>query len=492
MTFCIECGAKAPDGAKFCPHCGSSLFIADTTEASAPVEQKSTQVVEKDQDVETPEIIETPEITKTAVDETILDETPVEVPNPEPIADPETIAASELVADPKPAVSESEPVTDPEPIKVESNAASADIPPLASASLAAAANIAEDAPKSKSGLFIGLGLVTFIAAGAGAYTMGLFDSFSKPVVKAEVSTPADIAPKTTTEIETVKVETPTTSSAQTAYGKAIRSGRISDLGQFAKDFPKSSLAKDAETAAFASLQRQGSVLAYNKFNEYFPEADTSAYTGLRPGEGTPASGDVTIEPSQNLNQPTTDTSSVRFAITSRAEELDPFIEQGDTGYVLSVVDELLALPNLNQSEATYLLNVRARAESSAGFTTSTNPEYTQPVAEPAFNAGAAAALAAPVPEVTTPEIAVFDTPAKPIERFGAITPDSATKPGECDMTFSVGVSGSPTNIVASCTDSIFIQPAKEAVGDWTYSPALLTGTPVQQDGLTVKLKFHLE
>lgn len=492
MTFCIECGAKAPDGAKFCPHCGSSLFIADTTEASAPVEQKSTQVVEKDQDVETPEIIETPEITKTAVDETILDETPVEVPNPEPIADPETIAASELVADPEPAVSESEPVTDPEPIKVESNAASADIPPLASASLAAAANIAEDAPKSKSGLFIGLGLVTFIAAGAGAYTMGLFDSFSKPVVKAEVSTPVDIAPKTTTEIETVKVETPTTSSAQTAYGKAIRSGRISDLGQFAKDFPKSSLAKDAETAAFASLQRQGSVLAYNTFNENFPEADTSAYTGLRPGEGTPASGDVTIEPSQNLNQPTTDTSSVRFAITSRAEELDPFIEQGDTGYVLSVVDELLALPNLNQSEATYLLNVRARAESSAGFTTSTNPEYTQPVAEPAFNAGAAAALAAPVPEVTTPEIAVFDTPAKPIERFGAITPDSATKPGECDMTFSVGVSGSPTNIVASCTDSIFIQPAKEAVGDWTYSPALLTGTPVQQDGLTVKLKFHLE
>ena len=486
MTFCIECGAKAPDGAKFCPHCGSSLFIADTTEASAPVEQKSTQVVEKDQDVETPEI------TKTAVEETILDETPVEVPNPEPIADPDLIAASELVADPEPAVSESEPVTDPEPIKVESNAASADIPPLASASLAAAANIAEDAPKSKSGLFIGLGLVTFIAAGAGAYTMGLFDSFSKPVVKAEVSTPADIAPKTTTEIETVKVETPTTSSAQTAYGKAIRSGRISDLGQFAKDFPKSSLAKDAETAAFASLQRQGSVLAYNTFNENFPEADTSAYTGLRPGEGTPASGDVTIEPSQNLNQPTTDTSSVRFAITSRAEELDPFIEQGDTGYVLSVVDELLALPNLNQSEATYLLNVRARAESSAGFTTSTNPEYTQPVAEPAFNAGAAAALAAPVPEVTTPEIAVFDTPAKPIERFGAITPDNATKPGECDMTFSVGVSGSPTNIVASCTDSIFIQPAKEAVGDWTYSPALLTGTPVQQDGLTVKLKFHLE
>ena len=473
MTFCIECGAKAPDIAKFCPQCGSSLFIADTAEASVPVEEKSNQVVEVDQEVETPEI------TETAVDETILAETPVEVPD------------SEVVADLEPTVSESEPVSDPEPIKVESNTASADTPPLAEASLAAAASVAEDAPKSKSGLFIGLGLVTLIAAGGGAYAMGLFGS-SEPVATAEVSAPVDAAPKTTAKIETVEVETPATSAVQTAYGQAIRSGRISDLGQFAKDFPKSSLAKDAETAAFASLQRQGSVLAYNTFTEYFPEADTSAYTGLRPGEGTPASGDVTIEPSQNLNQPTTDTSSVRFAITSRAEELDPFIEQGDTGYVLSVVDELLALPNLNQSEATYLLNVRARAESSAGFTTSTNPEYTQPVAEPAFNAGAAAALAAPVTEVTTPEIAVFDTPAKPIERFGAITPDDATKPGECDMTFSVGVSGSPTNIVASCTDSIFIRPAKEAVGDWTYSPALLTGTPVQQDGLTVKLKFHLE
>ena len=469
MTFCIECGAKAPDIAKFCPQCGSSLFIADTAEASVPVEEKSNQVVEVDQEVETPEI------TETAVDETILAETPVEVPDSEVVADPEP------VADLEPTVSESEPVSDPEPIKVESNTASADTPPLAEASLAAAASVAEDAPKSKSGLFIGLGLVTLIAAGGGAYAMGLFGS-SEPVATAEVSASVDAAPKTTTKIETVEVETPATSAVQTAYGQAIRSGRISDLGQFAKDFPKSSLAKDAETAAFASLQRQGSVLAYNTFTEYFPEADTSAYTGSRSGQDTPASGDTSIDPSQNLNQPTTDTSSIRFAITSRAEELTPFIEQGDTGYALSVVDELLALPNLNQSEATYLLNVRARAESSAGFTTSTNLEYAQPVAEPA----------APVTEVTTPEIAVFDTPAKPIERFGAITPDDATKPGECDMTFSVGVSGSPTNIVASCTDSIFIQPAKEAVGDWTYSPALLTGTPVQQDGLTVKLKFHLE
>ena len=126
MTFCIECGAKAPDVAKFCPQCGSSLFIADTAEASVLVEEKSNQVVEVDQEVETPEI------TETAVDETILAETPVEVPDSEVVADPEP------VADLEPTVSESEPVSDPEPIKVESNTASADTPPLAEASLAAA------------------------------------------------------------------------------------------------------------------------------------------------------------------------------------------------------------------------------------------------------------------------------------------------------------------------------------------------------------------
>jgi len=33
MAFCIECGAKAPDVAKFCPQCGSALVQAEAANA---------------------------------------------------------------------------------------------------------------------------------------------------------------------------------------------------------------------------------------------------------------------------------------------------------------------------------------------------------------------------------------------------------------------------------------------------------------------------
>ncbi len=60
------------------------------------------------------------------------------------------------------------------------------------------------------------------------------------------------------------------------------------------------------------------------------------------------------------------------------------------------------------------------------------------------------------------------------------------------MTFSISPTGTPTNIVPKCTDEVFNIPAEEAVAAWVYSPASLAGQPVQQDGLVVKLKFHLE
>ena len=91
-----------------------------------------------------------------------------------------------------------------------------------------------------------------------------------------------------------------------------------------------------------------------------------------------------------------------------------------------------------------------------------------------------------------PEAPIFDVPAKPIERFGGITPDYATEPGECDMTFSINLSGAPTNIIADCSDPLFVLPAEETVTEWIYSPATLAGQPVQQDNIVVKLKFHLE
>lgn len=452
MGFCIECGAKAPDEAKFCPKCGASLVEADTvsepTQASAPVE------------VDTPKVVET--------DTLIAD---VSEANDEKIS-----AVTESLAA-KPAI--------------------VDAAPSAAASLAAAASVVEDAPKSKVGLLIGLGLIALIAAGGGAYAMGLFggDDDGKRIASApKVTTPTPLP-----ETETVEVSTSNSDPVLSAYQDAIKTGRISDLGQFAKDHPKSSLAKDAEDAAYASLQRQGSVLAYNAFISHFPEADTSSYTGPRVNadEDTFSTDSVVIE----LDEPFATTPDIRASITQRADELDPFIAQGDTGYALAVLDEMLALPDLNESEATYLLNLRARAETSSGFITSTQPELAEPVFVETEITQPATVEITPTLEPEAPVIAAaepvatistYDTPAKPVERFGAITPDEATAPGECDMAFSVSVSGSPTNITASCTDSLFIAPAKETVSEWIYTPALLAGVPVQQDDLVVKIRFNLE
>ena len=60
------------------------------------------------------------------------------------------------------------------------------------------------------------------------------------------------------------------------------------------------------------------------------------------------------------------------------------------------------------------------------------------------------------------------------------------------MTFSVNTSGNPINIFAACSDPLFIEPATETVGAWSYAPATLNGDAVQQDDILVKIKFHLE
>lgn len=457
MAFCIECGAKAPDAAKFCPQCGSALIEIEAISEPTPAPV-------------------TPEAETVDAPETVTETHNADVPEANDAAVDEEIEVENLTAAP----------------------AIVDAAPSVAASLAATANMVEDAPKSKAGLFIGLGALAIIAAGGGTYAMGLFGGGDENG-KLAVSAPSVTTPTALPKTETVELKTDDNDTVLSAYKDAIKTGRISDLGQFAKDHPKNSLAKDAEDAAFASLKRQGSVLAFTAFMDYFPEADTSSYTGPRVNadEDTGSTKSDVIE----LDKPNASVPSVRTSITQRADELDSFITQGDTGYVLSVIDEMLSLADLNDTEATYLLNLRARAETSRGLIAPAQPALTQASSIESGVIRPASVDITPTPEPEIPVIAVaeptapilaYDTPAKAIDRFGAITPDEATEPGECDMTFSVSVSGALTNIIANCTDQLFIAPAKETVSEWTYSPALLAGTPVQQDKLAVKIKFHLE
>ena len=367
-------------------------------------------------------------------------------------------------------------VSSPEPIIVEP-----DSDPVIRDSLAASTGAIVDQPKSKGGLLIGLSLIALLAAGGGAYALGLFGGPAAET-NSVASAPITSAPEPDVDAPPADIEPETETTVLSAYQTAIKSGKITDLGKFAAAHPKSSLAKDAQDAAYASLQRQNSVLAFTTFSKFFPDADISTYTGPRTNADDPVGSPQSVvieldQPAQisgqtpgQTTEPFLNIPAIRPSLTARAEELEPFIAQGDTGYTLSVIDELQAYPDLTEAEATFLLNLRAKAETSQGFT---SPEFL------------------PVNSSVTTAPA-FDTAAVPIERFGAITPDYATEPGECNLTFSVNLSGTPTNIVASCTDPIFKLPAEQTVSEWSYSPALLAGSPVQQDDLAVTLKFHLE
>jgi len=477
MLFCIECGAKLPKQAKFCPQCGAAI-----------------------ETVETETITEADPIAETS-------EADISIAN-----QVETQAKDDITP------------TD-------------DAVPALSESLAATADATATEPKSKIGLFVGLA-VALLAAGGGAYATGLFDKTDKYVTQTD-SAPVVETSMPTADAEVIDEDNTETSPVLAAYQDAIKSGRISALGQFAAEHADHSLAKDAEAAALASLQRQNSILAYSTFTKYFPNADTSSYIGPRVNADVEAET-VMPQPVETEIQAESDIApSIRSSISNRADELEPFIDQGNGDYAVAVIDEMLSLTDLTETEATYLLNLRAKAETASGFITETaseiivsetsptldiQPSTVDVTTEPAITETEAVivkpteaitneAEIAVIPEIVqesetmaepdvtpaldaetpaaTPALA-YDTPAKPIERFGAITPDAATEPGECDMSFSVDISGKPTNIFAACSDPLFIAPATETVGAWSYAPATLNGDAVQQNDIIVKIKFHLE
>jgi len=141
MSFCIECGAKLPEKAKFCPQCGAAIKTVETgviTQAVSVAETSQADISITDQD--------------------------------------ETHAKADVTP------------TD-------------DAAPSISDSLAASAEITDAAPKSKAGLFIGLA-VALLAAGGGAYAAGLFDKTDKYVTQTD-STPVAETSISSTELEPI-------------------------------------------------------------------------------------------------------------------------------------------------------------------------------------------------------------------------------------------------------------------------------------------------
>ena len=477
MAFCIECGVKSPAKAKFCAACGTPMAVV---EAKPPAETKADTPTKKPKKKAKPVKVEAVKAAPIQPDPIKSEPIKVETPKTEP-------PNVQIPAAPSPAVLTVEP-----------------------------------AAKSRAGLWAGLAALLLIGGGAGAYAAGLLEPLGIVGKAAPTETVATApAPNPDTLAPITEADTSEVSPEITAYRDAIKSGRISVLGQFAADFADSTRAKDAQEAAFASLARQNSVAAFLAFTKYFPEADVSAYAGPRtnadtgpefglPGDNTgyevdffepedvAISAPVIATPAPIANPtpvPAYEIPTIRPSISTKTAELDDFVAQGSVDYVVSVVDDMLALPDLNSEEATYLSNYRNRAElSRREIVAVITPEIVPEVTPEAAHDPAPETTPESAPETTQEPIteAPFDTPAKPIERYGAITPDGATEPGECEMRFDIDTTGTPTNISASCTDPIFIAPGEEAVAEWLYEPALKNGAAVTQTGLVVTLRFHLE
>tara|TARA_R110002020_G_scaffold464590_1_gene685390 strand:+ start:120 stop:632 length:513 start_codon:yes stop_codon:yes gene_type:complete len=86
----------------------------------------------------------------------------------------------------------------------------------------------------------------------------------------------------------------------------------------------------------------------------------------------------------------------------------------------------------------------------------------------------------------------YEKEAIATKRVPPVMPSNAETSGYCCMIFDVSKSGIPENIRASyCTDAVFTEASKEAVSNWSFSPAEKNGKPVKQWNADTMMSFHL-
>ena len=84
-----------------------------------------------------------------------------------------------------------------------------------------------------------------------------------------------------------------------------------------------------------------------------------------------------------------------------------------------------------------------------------------------------------------------DGDAKTCHRVPPIMPARAVRSGSCKMKFDVDDTGSPVNITAKCTESVFKKASINTVKRWMYLPKIMDGHPVTQTGVTTQIDFSL-
>ena len=91
-------------------------------------------------------------------------------------------------------------------------------------------------------------------------------------------------------------------------------------------------------------------------------------------------------------------------------------------------------------------------------------------------------------------IYVADVDATPMVRFEPVYPTSAAMrglEGRCLMVFDIAADGTPLNVRAECSDSIFAGTSIRAVERWRYNPAIENGVAFVRRNVNTTLNFRL-
>lgn len=92
-------------------------------------------------------------------------------------------------------------------------------------------------------------------------------------------------------------------------------------------------------------------------------------------------------------------------------------------------------------------------------------------------------------------VAISDRDAQPISPPQVSYPQRAAErgtEGTCEVRFDVNGRGEPYNVVADCTDSVFVREAERAVSRVRFAPKIVRGQAVERRNVVYPLDFQLQ
>ncbi|KJS25566.1 MAG: energy transducer TonB [Hyphomonadaceae bacterium BRH_c29] len=92
-------------------------------------------------------------------------------------------------------------------------------------------------------------------------------------------------------------------------------------------------------------------------------------------------------------------------------------------------------------------------------------------------------------------VAISDRDAQPIRPPMPTYPQRAQErgtEGSCEVRFNVDTRGRPYDIVATCTDSVFVREAERAVSKVEFAPKIIRGKAAERKNVVYPLEFKMQ